>query len=201
MMLDLAHEMREAVAALTPFDRTLLGAAGIPARMIERGLIGRAGISLSGDETIWEPGIAPVYVTPCRIADPFTPECPWWRAVPEAGHLIDLVAWHPEHPQRWALRTGFAEWLGACEPQHLSDAVHVRRSPLSWLRHGGTGIVALAPEERERQRALSFALLLMAEDFEHAQELRRLMERPTSIPAIKVGIDGNGNGGTRALET
>ena len=192
-MLGLDHEMGEAIANLSPFDRQVLELSGVGAKMLERGLVGRVSIRLSPDETMWEPGPHPAYVTPCRIADPFTPECPWWRAVPEAGHLIDLVAWHPEHPTRWALRTGFAEWLGACEPQHLSDFVHVRRSPLSWLKHGATGIVALAPEERERQRLLSFAQLLVAEDFDHAQELRRLMERPTSVPAIKVGINGQGN--------
>jgi hypothetical protein len=105
-----------------------------------------------------------------------------------AGELVDLVAWHPRHPHRWALRTGAAEWLGAIEPQYLDpEPVPVWRSPLAWLRVGCVGLVMLSPDPPAAYRVLSGCRGgIVAEDPQHAAALRATLARPWPAPQIIV---------------
>ena len=199
----LAGELLEAVGRLTPLDRELLAHLKIPGVILLRGLVGTARIRLSSDETGYEPADSGpwAYITPCRIDQPFSPETPAPEMTAQWGSLIDLVAWHPDRPDRWALRLGFADWLGSCEPQHLGGKCLVRRSPLSWLRGRCHGVVPLGAKAEDRARVLRFLGPLYAEDLEHAQELRRLMEQPTHIPGIKVGDANHAEDRGRTVET
>lgn len=197
--------MRAARAALLPSDRAILSHYSVPSAMIERGMIGAVMAELSSDGLRWAPeGPSRVFVTPVAVdGRPWsgpTPETPWWETVPFsrlATELIDLVAWRPESPEWW-LRTGNATWLGAYPPQFLDhDPVRVHDTPLSWLQSGGRGICALSQEPAERQALLLGIRTIAARDMDHAMALRRLLERPMSIPNIVIeGGDNADDDGT-----
>jgi len=125
------------------------------------------------------------FVIPVRVESTVTPEAFDPAAAVRDGGAVDLVAFHPAKPHRWALRCGNAEWLGAIEPQYLApDSVRVWRTPLAWLQAGCRGIVLLSPERVSRYRTLSCLHSIVAEDLEHASELRRILERPWPAPQV-----------------
>jgi hypothetical protein len=71
------------------------------------------------------------------------------------GPIVDLVAFHPECRNRFALRTGAAVVLGAVEPQVLGpDPVSVLADISDWLREGCRGIVLLTSDGHQRGRIL-----------------------------------------------
>jgi hypothetical protein len=138
---DLEAEMRAARAALTPEHRLELIEHGVPADLIGRYLlIGAARVRVSAGlyEPVEDGGAA--YITPVLVDNPLTPEAEGPQGCARGGgYLVDLVAWHPRRPSRWALRVGSATWLGAIEPQYMDpDPVAVRRSPLAWLQADAT---------------------------------------------------------------
>jgi hypothetical protein len=125
------------------------------------------------------------FIVPVRVESPITPETFDAATAVRDGAIIDLVAFHPLHPDRWALRRDVAEWLGAIEPQYLApDPVPVWRSPLSWLQAGCRGIVLLSRERISQYRVLSGLGEVVAEDLQHAVELRCIVERPWSAPPV-----------------
>jgi hypothetical protein len=184
----LAAEMRVARSALIPEHWDELTEHGVPVPLIANyGLVGAAPIRV-GKSGLYEPALDGrlAYITPVRIDNELT-------AVAEQplssarilGHLVDLVAWHPRHPLRWALRTGAASWLGCIGPQYMApDPVAVRRSPLAWLQAECDGLVILSNEPADAYRLLCGMHELLAEDAEHAAELRRLVRRPWPLPRI-----------------
>ena len=185
---DLVAELFSAQSAITPFDGALLERAGVPRFLIDDGMIAAGSITVRSDGTYdLDPDGARAYITPCRVGDPSTPEAIGFEVVPQFGNLVDLVAWHPRRPHRWALRRGAGSWLGAIPPQ-LCDPppVPIRRSPMSWLRAGATGLCPLDHDALGIWRVLNVCRSLQAEDPNHARELRRALERPFPIPPITV---------------
>ena len=187
---DLTAELIAAQDALTAADRDTLRATGVPDSVIVFGLIGAAHVLLSDDGQTYQPTEhgPRLFITPVR-AEPRTGdvESPDFELVPAFGALVDLIAWLPQFPGRWALRHGVADALGAIEPQYCLPApVPVRRHPLSWLRSGGTGLCVLSRDRRDAYRLLSCCDRLEAEDAAHACELRSILERPFKTPPITV---------------
>jgi hypothetical protein len=128
------------------------------------------------------------FILPVRAANPLTaPEAPEPEKALREGEIIDLVAFSTSFPCRWARRTGIATSLGCIEPQYLMpDPVPVWRSPLSWLLSGCRGLVLLTRDHRERYRTLSLCDAIIAEDEEHAEQLRDLLEHPWLAPPVYV---------------
>ena len=186
---DLIAELDTAQRALRADHRVQLHGLGIPHLIIERGLIGAGRIQLSANGRAYEPAEdgAQAFVTPCRIGtDLLSPEDPDHESVPQFGCVIDLVAWSPRYPGRWALRSGLAAWLGAIPPQFCSPPpVTMRRDVFSWLRAGASGLCILAHERRDAYRVLSVCRdEIKGEDHDHVRELRRIFEQPFSTPRI-----------------
>jgi hypothetical protein len=128
------------------------------------------------------------YVIPVRVDDPFSPEAIDPAEAINDGGIVDLLAFHPAHPHRWALRVGTAVWLGAVEPQHFGPAaVRIRRTPLKWLRADCDGLVLLSDDRRDQYRILSSLKSIVAEDAEHADAVRGVLARPWRSPPVVVG--------------
>ena len=56
------------------------------------------------------------------------------------GEIVDLVAWHPRRPDRWALRTGEGIVLGHAE---LGTNQKILPNPHAWVMTGGDGLCVL----------------------------------------------------------
>jgi len=181
------NELSGAQRGLTAEDRIVLERAGVPDLMISCGMVGAVAIELDAGGLHYQPSDdgRRAFVTPCRVADPWTPEAVGFEIVPQYGDLVDLVAWHPARPLRWATRRGLAAWLGACEPQFLGPApVTVKRSPLSWLQGGAIGLCVLDRKPADVYRVLSLCRRIEAEDSAHQFELTRILHHPFSIPPV-----------------
>ncbi len=104
------------------------------------------------------------------------------------GEPADIVAWQPAL-SRVASWRGAAWGIGQSKAYDVRMAEHdglpVWRDPLDWLRAGRRGIVIIRP--RLAAAWLSDAGPLVAEDFEHARELRSALTRPAPrilVPAV-----------------
>lgn len=108
---------------------------------------------------------------------------------PDAA-IIDLVAWRPDCPSVWWLRTGSAialgEWL--IGPGSLADGpVAVHRTPMDWLRAAGDGVCLLTGDQGERATILRDLPGIAVDDVKHGRELDVLMRQPVGrIPPIYV---------------
>ncbi|HVM79909.1 MAG TPA: hypothetical protein VMU06_12885 [Stellaceae bacterium] len=187
---DLLREFASAQCALDTKNRAELHAIGIPDIILARGLVGIARVEVSLDGKRYEPADEghELFITPARVGlDPSTPEATNHETVPQDGRLVDLVAWSPHYPGRWATRTGLAAWLGAIEPQFvIPPAVPIFRSPLSWLRAGAKGLCILDTNPPDIYRVLTVCQQIEAEDRAHAQQLRRILEHPFKPPTVLV---------------
>jgi hypothetical protein len=184
----LVAEMRYALAELDIAHHAELAAAGVPAIAHA---VGASRIRVEGSFYWPDPEGHPAYITPVLVDNPLTPESSIQTYI-DLPYLVDLLAWHPRHPARWALRVGAAEWLGFVEPQLLDpDPVIVRRWPYNWLRASCTGLVLLSREGASAYRVLSSVRAILAEDTAHAAELRQIAERPWSLPSIEVACHAN----------
>lgn len=75
----------------------------------------------------------------------------YWGAIPTEEALVpdweleDILAFNPNEPEKWWMRTGGAPLLGAgaLSDQLLGKPLHVYRTPLSWLKGGCDGVVLL----------------------------------------------------------
>lgn len=108
----------------------------------------------------------------------------------DAETPVDLIAWTRDRPELTLRCLGTGVALGVdqiCNPScyFFGAPLQIHRSPLGWLRSGCRGIVVLdddgvldrlgrLPARREPYR-------LLAEDLDHARELRRFLAplRPT----------------------
>jgi hypothetical protein len=104
------------------------------------------------------------------------------------GLLVDLLAFSPAEPDRWALRRGDANVLGAVELQHREAApVRVHRTPFDWLRHGATGVVLLTREPALRRMVLAQVWhALIVADTAFGCELRSTIELTGARASILV---------------
>ena len=122
-----------------------------------------------------------------RVANPVTAEAADPIEAVRHGVIGDLLAFSPSYPERWALRTGNATWLGAVEPQFLMpEPVPIWRTPLHWLANDCRGLVLLSPDHREQYRVLTICDAILAEDERHAVKLRELLRHPWLAPPVLV---------------
>jgi len=188
-VIDLRAEHRCAVAALTEEDRGRLADFGIgPDDLGRFRMCGIARVAVR--DGLYQPdeegGVA--IITPVRVERPVSPEARRPAIWARWGPIVDLLAWHPSEPLRWALRTGAAEWLGCIEPQYLDpEPVRVHRCVLDWLRAGCSGLVPLSVDRGELYRLLSGVHGgILAADDTHARDLRRALAHPWSHPSVEV---------------
>jgi hypothetical protein len=153
---DLLAEFVAAQKAMTADDRRALMAAGIGAMDVLL-LVGRVPhASRRGD--LWEPADSgpAIYITSAFVHYPDTPETTCPTQAVRFGDIVDLIAWDIGHPNSWALRTGAAEWLGACGPQYCDpDPVRIYRGVLGWLQNRCDGIVLLSRDPTDKYRVLA----------------------------------------------
>jgi hypothetical protein len=189
----LAREMDAAFAAMAPDDFEKLVALGVPRRLLKRRMVGVTRIRPDCSGTFYDPDPhgAAYCISPVRVDDPITPESKCHAVAPLIGDIVDLVAWHEEAPQRWLLRTGAGEWLGAIEPQYMRPSrVRIWRSPLSWLKAGCVGLVPLGPERHVIRRILADCITgTDAEDERHRAELQAILDHPWPSPPVRVGAE------------
>ena len=99
-----------------------------------------------------------VWVIPATCVDPARPEeieAVDPLDVVRTGPIVDLVAFHPDRRNRFALRIGHAVVLGAVEPQYCEPArVKVWSDIGDWLRAGCSGLVLLTADCHQRGRIL-----------------------------------------------
>jgi len=166
-----------------------LVATGVTSRAITDAVPAHAGISVSKDNTFaFDEVGGSAFIVPVKLESPLTPEASDPIEAIRYGWIVDLVAFHPNHPGRWALRTGAAEWLGAVAPQYLDpEPVPVWRTPLRWLQAGCHGLVLLSRERESQYRVLSGLSAIVAEDHQHAAELRQQSGRPWPMPRVIIG--------------
>lgn len=188
---DLAAEFIAAVRAIRAEHVAQLRAAGVDLMDIRLGLVGVTRGRLANLHQLFESDDsgALAYVTPVRV-DPFHPlsiESPRAASAVRVGDIVDIVAWHPAFPGKFALRVGAATALGLIEPQYLEpDPVRIHRGPLGWLRAGCQGLAPLSSTPADVYRLLTQCRAIVAEDREHAQALRTMLERPWPIPLITI---------------
>jgi hypothetical protein len=177
-------EYLAALRQMTAADARALIAQGIPVRAVALvcPVPVRIAIDVAGDLYWPDPDGRPAWALPVCAADPIDPrrtETADPAAVVGTGPIIDLVAFSPAAPSRWALRRGAAMVLGAIEPQYLDPPpVPIHRDVTDWLRAGCRGLVLLTRDPHEAGCILRECQTIEAEDAGHAAELRRLVLLP-----------------------
>lgn len=185
-MIDLEGELGRALGALTLGHRRALVDAGIPNSMMLF-MVGVQHVAVAGDRYEPSDGGAFAFVTPVRVADATLDliDDIDHLSAPSFGDLIDLVAWHPDTPSRWATRLGNATFLGAVPPQlEGASPVRIRRTPLAWLRAGAAGLAVLSRNRLHAQRVLLQCRQLEAEDDDHRRTIEALLRTPARIPPV-----------------
>jgi hypothetical protein len=184
---DLKREYLSALGRTGWDDQAPLRDAGVGGPGLAIG-IALASISVSRSGLYQpDPDGGPAFIIPVRVDNPISPEAADPVATVRHGELVDLLAFSPAFPHRWALRTGTATWLGAVEAQYLGPApTPIWRSPLHWLGNDCRGLVLLSRDRRDRYRVLTCPDAIVAEDEEHAAELRKLLEQPWLAPPVYV---------------
>lgn len=93
--------------------------------------------------------------------------------------LTDICAVDPRQPDTFATRDGRAEYLGA-DDYGMACAVgcglKVYRNPISWMQDDMDGIVIL--DRTSTWRILRDIPRIIAEDKQHAREIKRLIQPP-----------------------
>jgi hypothetical protein len=185
--VDLSGELFTAQCDVTDEHRRKFLRAGIPAMMIHRGFVGVT--RALTEKNCYQP-IADgreLVMVPARVASPISPETSNPALAIGYGDVVDIVAFSLEAPSRWWLRTGSAQWLGACSPQYLTpDPVFIRKTPLAWLQASGDGLVVLRDEPRETQWLLLPLRRIAVADHVFGRKLKRFLELPATIPQIFV---------------
>src|SRR5829696_4465459 len=99
---------RTSLADLRPLIDAGVGGAGLAVAPA------RARISVSRDG-LFEPdpdSDAVAFIVPTRVGNTVSPEVSDPIETVRDGEIVDLLAFSPAFPNRWALRTGAASWLG-----------------------------------------------------------------------------------------
>lgn len=154
-----AAEWRHALGQLT--DAQLDALADLPESVFADELIGVRRVVIDG--ATWQPHEdgAEAFITPV------------WA--PDGWSLVDMVAWHPATPDRWALRWGIATHLG--EINEYAEETRVFRSPWSWLRAGAKGICPLDPAVLRSVLPCREDHRIVAEDEAHRRALYDALRR------------------------
>jgi hypothetical protein len=182
----LTREHWAALRATRFADFAPLTAAGVDWRSITQAEPAFTSIAKVTDPAGFEydPEGADAFLLPVRADNLVTPESDDPCLTVREGAIVDLLVFHPRHPHYWRLRRGTAEWLGSIEPQYLDpDPVPVWRTPFRWLQAGCSGLVLLS-DGNSRYRTLSLLRSIVAEDAQHAAELRRELARPWPVPQV-----------------
>lgn len=130
---------------------------------------------------------------------------PVYDGPPGELEFEDLLAFRPEHPDRWWCRQGLATWIGGFElarravslmnwvvepplvpdPDFTTQPLQIHRNPLGWLRAGCVGAVPLTPSAVHDLFQIESPVA--AEDVAHCEALRKAMLRPLPpLPRIVV---------------
>jgi hypothetical protein len=100
----LAAEYRAALRATRAKDMAPLLAAGVGAATVAVLRPAMCRITVDGDIFQPDPAGGLAYILPLRVDDPIGPEAADPEVAIRAGAIVDLLAMHPRHPGRWALR-------------------------------------------------------------------------------------------------
>jgi hypothetical protein len=108
------------------------------------------------------------------------------------GALIDIVAFEPNKPNQWLVRTGNGYFLGenilATAERGIwtdADVPVVVPTPLEWLQMGGRAVCIVDPTPRSLARIRNLGTLKVPSP-RFAQALRLQMSRPPRLPEIKI---------------
>ena len=185
---ELTAEYRAALSATPTQDMAPLLAAGVRAAIVAMLQPATCRITVDCDTYRPDQEGGDAFILPLRADNPVGPEAADPEATIRAGAIVDLLAIHPSHPARWALRLGNATWLGAIEPQYLHPPpVSVWRTPLAWMLAGCRGLVLLSSDRAEGHRILTECIGgILAEDGSHAAELHAILDRPRPAPPVIV---------------
>lgn len=168
-------------------EAQILLKAGIPIReIVDYDLIRCARIRLiTGGLFDFDADGAPAFATPVRgWPDGDTEDIDPALARLDLN-ILDLVAWHPGRPDRWALWRGAVTVLGLIDPQMMDPfPVRVHRSVRGWFRATGDGITILTRRPEEVGPIVRSFGSVLAEDDAHAAELRSIASRPWPVPHI-----------------
>jgi hypothetical protein len=188
---DLAAEICAGYSLLSIEHRSALLKEGVSMRDLDQfQMCGVALVRVDGE--LYQPADGRLaIITPVRVHDAFSPESPQPDTGCRLGSIVDVVAWDIRYPDRWALRTGNAEWLGCIEPQYLDpDPVPIRRGVLDWFRAHCTGLVLLSRDPASVYRTLSWCRQgIIAANAEHATELKRTLRAPLKAPRVLVACE------------
>jgi hypothetical protein len=195
---DLEAEHRAAVHNLTTEDaKELVDELLIPFFLvIIHQMVGVLPIRLDKTRWLWEPDPESsqlAYITPLRIGRPDTALSPEPWGMPRCGDLVDLIAWHPANPHRFALRTAACPWLG-CVPWAEPFPALIRATPLSWLQADCDGLVLLTRKPAQLRTILGdFEYGIQTETDQLAAKLNELIREPLDkVPLIKPWPPGGG---------
>src|SRR3989442_105367 len=100
----LRGEYLSALRATTFADLQPLFNAGVGAQAIAMADPAISRVTISGASYQLDPDGGIAWVIPVRVDDPVTPECVDPSEAVSEGAVIDLLAFHPSRPYRWALR-------------------------------------------------------------------------------------------------
>jgi hypothetical protein len=103
--------------------------------------------------------------------------------VVQCGPIVDLVAFHPGHRNRFARRTGNAVVLGAVAPQLLGpDRVAVWSDVGDWLCGSCRGIVLLTTDCHQKGRILRRLASIEAQQPDQVSAWISLPAYPPGLP-------------------
>jgi len=189
--LDLDAELADALAHVRPQHVERLAALGV-ARFIARPLlVGVARVLFDGVYYQPHESGSPAVIVAVRGDRDDGSEIEHAAPIDAARRgegLVDLIAFAPNAPDRFALRAGNAIVLGFMPPQYLSpEPVRFHRTPLDWLRAEADGVCIL--DDRPQVAAGILAHCrggVIVADLEHGRQLSRISERPWPVPPIYV---------------
>lgn len=174
----LRAEMQAAASRMTPDQARKLQAMGIPvAHLLEDASIGVVKASVDAKD-FW----TPEETGRTMIAVPLI----------EDGHISDLIAFDPNEPAVWYLRTGTGWALGA---ENIAAAVNgwsdremtllIHSTPMNWLRAGCEGC-CVSHWTDEARATIRHVKRIAVTSTRLAQYLRLELTRPPRIPEIEV---------------
>lgn len=178
--MKLRGEMDGLIAALQLRHCQRLAALGVrdwPA-MTQDGLLGMTRASVGPDD-LW---------TPDDAGQPHV--C---VAVVEDGAIVDIVAFRPDQPDAWALRTGNGWALGVDNVQAARSGwteeqwtLHLHATPLDWLRASCIGACVIDGFSFQASAEIRDCKALKVDDARFARALRLQLSKPLRLPEIAV---------------